>query len=127
MVGVRHTPSTSNLAHVTRSIPGVLIVLFFQCMAALFNPVNRKLEGIKWGFVSYTVAAFSSVTILNGMAFHVEFLSYINNRESPGVEGIIPPGPSGYPLSIWTEALSIIPRLMFLLNNWLADGLLVSS
>ena len=118
---------TFNHAHFTGSIPGALIVLFFQCMVALFNPVNRKWEGIKWGFVSYTVAMFSFVTALNGMALHVKSLSYIDNRDYAGVKGMNPPGPTGYPSSIWFGALSIAPRLIFLLNNWLADGLLVSS
>ena len=121
-----YTACLTALTPFARFILGVLLVLFFQCIAALFNPVNRKREDIKWGLVSYTVTMFSFATILIGMSLHVESLSYIDNREIPGVEGAYPPGPTGYPSSIWLKALSVTPRLMFLLNNWLADGLLAS-
>ena len=106
---------------------GILIVLFFQCMDTLFNPVNPRREGIRWGLVSYTVAMFTFVTVLAGMALHIESISYIDNREFPGLEGVLPPGPLGYVNSIRQTALSIIPNLMFFLNNWLADSLLVGS
>ena len=119
-------PYVSNCAHFVYLIHlGILIVLFFQCMTALFSPVNRQREGIKWGLVSYTVLMFSFATVLTGMGLNIESLSYIDNREFPGGEGI-PPGPLGYRLSIWSGALTVTPRLMFLFNNWLADGLLVS-
>jgi len=108
-----------------RLIPGTLAVLFFQCMAALFNPINQRGAGVKWGLVSYTVTMFSIATVLTGMALNLESISHIDNREFPGVEGEFPPGPIGYQLSIWSGVLVIPPRLMFLLNNWLSDGLLV--
>ena len=104
---------------------GTLIVLFFQCMAALFNPVNRRGVGVKWGLVSYTVIMFSFGTVLTGMALNLESISHIDNREFPGVKGEFVPGPIGYQLSIWSGVLVIPPRLMFLFNNWLSDGLLV--
>ena len=106
---------------------GVLIVLFFQCMAALFDSANRRGEGIKWGLVSYTMAMFSFATVLTGMQLNIRSISYIDNREFPGVEGVLPPGPLGYQSFIWSGTLTLIPSLMFALNNWLADGLLVGS
>ena len=108
-------------------ILGTLIVLFFQCMVALFNPINQRSAGVKWGLVSYTVTMFSIATVLTGMALNLESISHIDNREYPGIEGEFFPGPIGYQLSIWSGVLVIPPRLMFLLNNWLSDGLLVSS
>lgn len=104
------------LTSLIRSILGILVVLFFQCMNALFNPANRRGEGIKWGLVTYTVLMFSFTTILTGMGLNIESLSYIDNREFPGAEGI-PPGPLGYRLSIWSGALTVTPRLAFLLNT----------
>jgi len=106
---------------------GILVVLFFQCMGALFNPVNPRREGIRWGLVFYTMAMFTFVTVLAGMGLHIESIAYIDNREFPGVEGVLPPGPLGYLNSIRQTPLSIIPNLMFFLNNWLADSLLVRS
>ena len=108
-----------------RFVPGILIVLFFQCIVALFNPINRKGAGVKWGLVSYTMTMFSIATVLTGMALNLESISHIDNREFPGVKGEFSPGPIGYQLSIWSGVLVIPPRLMFLLNNWLSDGLLV--
>ena len=94
-------------------------------MAALFDSANRRGEKISWGLVSYTVAMFSFATVLTGMQLNGRSISYINNRDYPGVEGMVPPGPLGYLSSIWHSALSFVPFLMFALNNWLADGLLV--
>ena len=100
-------------------------MLFFQCMAALFDPANRKSEGIKWGLVSYAVLMFSFATILGGTGLHAESISYIDNRGFPGGEGV-PPGPHGYRLFIWSGGMVVTTRLMFFFNNWLADGFLVS-
>ena len=103
-------------------------MLFFQCMAALFDPFYRKGEPVKWGLVSYTVVMFSVATIFTGMNFEITSASYINNRAFPGVEGApIPPGPYGYQLLIAPEAINIVPNVMFNLSDWLAEGLLVSS
>ena len=54
-------------------------------------------------------------------------ISYIDNREFPGVEGEIQPGPYGYQLFVSPEAINVIPTAVLTLTNWLADGLLVSS
>ena len=66
-------------------------------MAALFDPVHRRGEGIKWGLVSYTVVLFSIVTV-----FTVTSLAEFPSTTYPP-----------------------IPNIMLLLNYWLADGLLV--
>ena len=107
-------------------ILGVLIVLFFECMTALFNPVYRRGEGIKWGLVSYTMITFSLVTVHFAMNAYVLSISYIDNREF-GVAGEASYGPYGYQAAINFKAISVIPRAAFRLNNWSADGLLVSS
>ena len=105
---------------------GTLVVLFFQCMAGLLNPIPRRAEeGIRWGLVSYTAAMFSFVTVYLATSLNIQSLAFIDNREFP----YNPPlsGPLGYQDSIRPKALGIIPNLMFLLNYLLADGLLVSA
>ena len=99
-------------------------MVFFQCMAALLSPVDRRRGGIKWVHVSYTVLMFSLATVYTATNLNVQSISFINNREFPGVEGVFPPGPLGY---LWfnSRMLCTVPNLMFLLNNWLADGLMV--
>ena len=104
---------------------GILVVLFFQCMAALFNPTNRRREGIRWWIVCYTVLLFSFATISTGTGLHVHSISYIDNREFPGVEGVLPPGPIGYWDSIGSGALQQTNGLMAHFGYWLADGFLV--
>jgi len=61
------------------------------------------------------------------MNLNVQSDSFIDNREFPGVPDVLPAGPIGYQYFIYSRPLTIIPNLMFLLNNWLADGLLVGS
>jgi len=102
-----------------RFILGMLIVLFFKCMAALFNPVNRR-DGIKWGFVFYTVIMFSLATVYTATKAHILSICYIDNRNFPD------DGPWGYHESMSYSAIFVISRAAFNLNNWSADGLLVS-
>jgi len=105
----------------------MLVVLFFQCVSALLNPAHRRGEGIKWGLVSYTVAMFSLATVHTAMNLCVQSISFIDNREFVDAEGRLPPGPMGYRASIWSNALAVIPTVTYVLNNWLADSLLVCS
>ena len=94
-------------------------------MGALLSPINRKRQGIKWGLVAHTTAMFSFVTINTAMSLDIQNISYVDKRDYPGSEAL-PPGPFGYQLIIYSKPISVIPTLMFFLNNWLADGLLVS-
>ena len=97
-------------------------------MAALFDPVHRRGERIKWGLVSYITIMFSLATVQTALTLDIQSISYIDKREFPGVEDLqIPPGPFGYEAIISAEALTIVPSVAPILNNWLADGLLVSS
>ena len=106
---------------------GMTIMVFFKCMAALFNPVYRRGERVKWGLVSYTVAIFSSLAIHNAVVFNVQSICFIDNRNFSGGDGELSPGPLGYQLSTDSGALNLIAYITFFFNGWLADGLLVSS
>ncbi|KAF9646468.1 hypothetical protein BDM02DRAFT_3012112 [Thelephora ganbajun] len=94
-------------------------------MSALFSSANRRRESVKWGLVGYTVVMFSFVTIFTAINLDVQSISYVDNREYPGVTNVLPPGPLGYQSFIYSQAISVVANLMFLLNNWLADGLLL--
>ena len=96
-------------------------------MAALLDPVNRRRsEAIKWGLISYTMVMFSCATVVIATAQNIASISFIDNREFPGVEGVSPPGPLGYLVTICSGTSGIGPNLAALLNYWLGDGLLVS-
>ena len=108
------------------AVLGVVIVLFFKCMGVLFDPANRRMGGSKWGFVVHSVAMFSFATIYIAMSINIQSISFIDNREFPGISDAIPPGPVGYQFFIHSKAIGIAPTPMILINSWLADGLLVS-
>ena len=75
----------------------VTIVVFFQCMVALFDPVHRRGERIKWGLVSDITVVFSLATVQTALSLDIHSISYIDKRELLGVENLqIPPGPFGY-------------------------------
>ena len=61
------------------------------------------------------------------MQLDVRSISYIDDRGFPGVEGVLVPGPAGYQSIIVAEAIVVAQNVFFVLNNWLADGFLVSS
>lgn len=95
-------------------------------MRALFNPTNRTTGRAKWGLVVHTTLMFSIVTVATSVGLQLQSISYIDNREFPG-GGELPPGPIGYKYVVGSEPIYIIPNTMFQINQWLADGLLVSS
>ena len=115
------------LTKFARFILGALVVLFFKCVAALFNPVHRRGEPIKWGLVSYTLIMFSLVTVETAMIFDLRSISYIDNRGFSGGDLLQIPGPYGYQFFVSLDPISIIPATVLILSNWLADGHLVGS
>jgi len=94
-------------------------MLFFQCMAALLNPIYRRGEGIKWWLVSHTVAMFSFATVCTAVNLGIQSTSLIDHCEGPG--------PFYYQHGIRKTTLTFISNITFIFNGWLADGLLVSS
>ena len=94
-------------------------------MAALLNPTYRKEEGIKRWLVFYTVVMFSFVTVYTAMNLYIQSNSFIDHRGN--IDWELPLSrPLEYQLGIRVTALGFVPNVMFNLNNWLADGLLVS-
>jgi len=115
------------LTSIVRFILGLLILLFFRCMAALLNPAHRREEGIKWWLIFYTAAMFSFVTVYTAMNLHIQSNSFIDNRRDIEGDGGYYSGPLQYQYGVHLTTLGLLPSVMFNLNNWLADGLLVSS
>jgi len=103
---------------------GIVIVLFFQCMGALFSSTYRAKTATKWSFVAFVSIMFSFVTIYTAMDLNLQSISYIDNREFPG-NSDLPPGPLGYQFLIHANVLSIVPNFMFILCSWMANGLLI--
>ena len=77
----------------------------------------------QWGLVAHTVATFLFVTIFAILDLHVLSISYVDNREFPGLGSTIPAGPFGESVS---NTIRIVPNIIFILNSWLTESLLVS-
>ena len=95
-------------------------------MAALFNPVHRRGDGIKWWLVAHTAAMFSFVTVYTAMNLQFQSISFIDNRKFSYESGGPLSGPFMYQFESHSTALGFIPNVMVNLNNWLVDSLLVS-
>jgi hypothetical protein len=95
-------------------------------MRALLYPVTHTKGGIRWGLVAHTSTMFSFATIAVGLGLDLQSVSYIEDRDFPGFYGGSAPGPLGYQLLVYSKAINVVPNLMFILNQLLADGLLVS-
>lgn len=104
--------------------PGIAVVLFFRCMGALFDRTRRNAKRV---LVAHTTAIFSIVTVYTAINLDMQSISCIDSRGFPGVNGELPPGPVGYQYFIYAKAINVVATVMFLLNGWLADGLLVRS
>ena len=103
---------------------GIAVTVFFRCMCVLLSPANPIKRGIKCALVVHTVALFLFLTIPVGIDLNYLSISYINDREFPG-DDEQPPGPFGYGDTLHDKATFAVFSLMFPLNQWLADGLLV--
>ena len=65
LYGMHKAPLPIHLSIRAYSILGIVVVLFFRCIAALLNSIHHREERIKWGLVTYTVVMFLLVTIGN--------------------------------------------------------------
>ena len=106
-------------------VPGIVIALFCQCMGTLLSPTNRKHKagGIRWGLVALTTVMFLSSTIVVALNLDALFFGYVTrwtHWNSPTLPG---------PLGSWVrvDTRGIILTNLISLNQWLVDGLLVSS
>lgn len=119
-------PCTHLRPHHARSIQflGIVGALFFQCMSVLLSAVNPIRRAIKWALVVHTMAMFAFLTIPLGISLYCSSFIYIDNREFPGNDEYSP-GPIGYDVVLNPKATSTVFFIMFPLNQWLADGLLV--
>lgn len=105
--------------------PRILVALFFQCMGALLNSVNARTRAVKWGLVVHTSFMFTLVAVCGAMYANSQLISYIDKRRFPGVDES-PFGSLGYNWLHDGDAITVAPAFLFILNQCLADGFLVS-
>ena len=94
-------------------------------MTALVDPANNIKKNVKWGLAAHTVAMFLFLSIPAAIALYTASMEWIDNRNFPGTDEL-PPGPVGYDTTLNFDTRAAIFDVMFPLNQWLADGLLVS-
>jgi hypothetical protein len=85
--------------------------------------LDRTRGPIKWGLVAHTAFMFSVLTISIVIQLNAQSVCYLNGREFPVAYG----GPLGYRSFVSSLGITAVFILMFPLNQWLADGFLVSS
>ena len=115
---------------VQSGLPGIVIILFFRCMDALFNAVNCPRRSIKWPLVAHTVAMFLILAVAAVIYVDARLVSYIDNQKLTGGDGLPFPGGSGpllYRDYIYSQANGVVLNILIFLNACLADGLLVRS
>ena len=71
------------------------------------------------------MAMFSLVTIYTAIVLDLQSVAFIDNQGFSG-DGVLPPGPFGYMLSVFGKAIPNVALVVAPLNNWLVDGLVVS-
>jgi hypothetical protein len=72
------------------------------------------------------MVTFMFLTVHTAVNLDITSTAYVDNREYTGADGS-PAGPLGYTYRSYSEPVGIVSTFMFLFNNWLADGLMVSS
>ena len=117
--------STSVLTRFVRPIfAGIVMALFCQCIIVLLGHINPIKGGMKWALLTHTLVMFVFLTLPVGITLSGYGISYIEGRRFLGY-GEYPPGPLGYGDILNTKAVITVFSIMFPLNQWLADGLLV--
>ena len=89
--------------------------------------LNRARGDVRWGLVALATAMFTLTTIILASFLDTMSISYINNRGFHSLNGAPLSGPLGYQTSTYRKAISFAASIMVPVNQWLADGLLVSS
>ena len=120
-------PSTCTHPTVRPVDPGIVVILFFQCIGALINPANDTRRSVKLGLAAYAVALFLIPTIPLVAGRDVFPTVFIDIRNFPGTEEY-PPGPLGGAMisnasDPWVALLGIPAPV----SQWLSNGFLVSS
>ena len=116
-----HVSKCTCSLHCSSVILGIATTLFFQCMWALLNPVNRTVKGVEWGLLAHTVILFSTATVLMLINLIVQFMFHTDFRGS-GSSGGFTPSIAGV---FFYSPMAPTTSLLFLFNQWLADGFLV--
>ena len=95
-------------------------------MTSLLDPERRPKGGIRWGLVAHTMVLFSVATAFALSNLNLQSVSYVDNREFPDMgDGF--PGPFNWQFFVYNKPIVFFPSIMFIINTWLTDGLLVCS
>ena len=93
-------------------------------MGELLDPIGRMRRGIKRGLVAHTAAMFLIVTTFTASSLDLRSAPFIDYRRTSEPGDIASSGRYS-DLTGWVYFAT--PDLFFVMNSWLADGLLVSS
>ena len=95
-------------------------------MSALLNPVNRGTRAVKWGLVVQTSVMFTLVTVYSATYIDSQLVYYIDHRLYGDIISF-----AALPLEhdglFGVDAIFVVPTFLFISNQCLADGFLVSA
>lgn len=96
-------------------------------MSRLLGPANRtRARGTKWGLLAHIATMFLVLVVNTATILDLYSVCFIDNRDFSGTYEAPDPGPPGYREFIYPDAITVVPNVMFYLNTYLTDGLLVS-
>ncbi|KAL0059241.1 hypothetical protein AAF712_014019 [Marasmius tenuissimus] len=95
---------------------GIIVVLVFQCAAAVLSSSNKNMRIPMLIYVAFMFALGTIFTALNLNGLQDRYIQFRNFPEG---------GPLGYGLSQFSSWRSILANTVYIVSNWLADGLLI--
>ena len=101
---------------------GIMFTLYLICCHSLMLQITHKQEKRRSAFfICYITAMFVFGTIYVATSTHGTVVSYVYYANFPG-------GPSAYTnLVLFSAPVGIISNVSYILANWFADAMLVSS
>ena len=99
---------------------GAQLVLFCLCFRLLYNQLSHNNSRSTLSILLFLCVAFILGTLFMASIADFAQLSFIDNRNFPG-------GPEAFESEMNTNPIELMGNVVFTLQNWLCDGLLVSA
>lgn len=99
---------------------GVVLTLFIMCFYLLISRRTRSNSHRNIAFLIYITTMFIMGTLFMAACAEMTQLSFVDNRNYSG-------GPAQYESDMFSIPVDNLGNVAYVVANWLADGLLVSS
>ncbi|KAG6826140.1 hypothetical protein H0H92_000995 [Tricholoma furcatifolium] len=99
---------------------GAELVIFIMCFTLLVQQTTRANFRKNIALIAYISALFICSTLFIAANSEMTRLAFVDNRNFPG-------GPSAYEELMFSIPVDNLGNVVFVIANWLADGLMVSA